>query len=363
MGKIKIIPNYEKIERLFLTFPSMDNRKIIIQEFLNFIYTIAISLKKKIYVTIIYNKGEKEYIIEQLESYKDLSEYLYFHQYKEPFDLDFNKKNIIDSKLMIVDLFESSVMDIWTRDFAFIGQGILNGKNYLIKSTYYPRYALETCLIDDTCGRKICQEYAPNEDNEFITLPFILDGGNVVVNDDFIICTEELFIENYKNFSMQHIKECFENNFEQKLIILPKDPISPISHSDAIISFLDNKTVLLPSYPNSSEYRRDEKYISEVYKILKENLVFDTEYIFIPSDLSDEINDCVFSDAYNYVNFLQIENNIFMPSFDDGREYESEIYQIFKRKFPEINLHFIPCNNLAKAGGLLHCISNSIYKY
>lgn len=336
-NKIKLIPSYSKIKKLFLVFPSMENRNNCQNEFIYFISTILKTINN-LKIIIVCDKNKIDYI-------------------KDIFEKNSLKENV--NKGLYIEFFESSVVDIWIRDFAFIGNGLINNKINLLKSTYNPRYALETCLIDDTCGRKICEKYSPND---FKTIPFVLDGGNVVCNDNFIICTEELFIENYKYFSINEIKNYFEENFEQKLIILPKDPISPISHSDSIISFIDNKTVLLPSYPNSSEYRMDERYISEVYKILKENLPLDTEYIFIPSDLSDEINDCVFSDAYNYLNFLQLNNNIYMPSFIDGQDYEQEIIHIFRKKFPYLNLYFIPCNNIAKAGGLLHCISNTIYK-
>lgn len=344
MKKIKILPSYSKIDRLFLTFPTMENRISCIDEFLKLIYTICSTIEY-LKLTIICDKGKIDYIKELIFNYNEENNSL--------FDLIKKRENIF------IDFFESSVVDIWIRDYAFIGNGINNDlNNSLLKSTYYPRYALETCLTDDACGRKICEKYSPNS---FTTIPFILDGGNVVCNDDFIICTEELFIENYKNFSMKEIQNYFEQNFEQKLIILPKDPISPISHSDSILAFLNNKTVLLPSYPNSSEYRIDEKYVSEVYKILKENLSLDTEYIFIPSDLSDEINDCVFSDAYNYINFLQLDNCIYMPSFIDGKDYEQEIAYIFKKKFSNLNLYFIPCNNIAKGGGGIHCITNTLY--
>lgn len=343
-NKITFLPSWSKIKRLFLAFPTMENRMNCIDEFLQLLYVIASTYNKKtLKITIVCDKGKVDYIKKLILEYKNLN---YF---------------ILNSSIDI-EYFEYNIVDIWIRDWAFIGNGIIKGEEnniHLTKATYYPRYALETCLTDDACGRKLCEKYSPNN---FATFPFILDGGNVVVNEDVIICTEELFIENYKNFSVSQIKEFFERNVTQKLVIIPKEPISPISHSDSTLAFINNKTILLPSYPDSSEYRVDEKHISNIYKILKENLPLDTEYIFIPSDLSDEINDCVFSDAYNYLNFLQLENHIYMPSFIDGQEYEQEIHRIFKKNFSDLELHFIPFNNVAKAGGSIHCVTNVLYE-
>lgn len=337
--KLKILPNWSKVKTLFLAFPTMENRLDCIKNYLELIYTIIQDvIKENFKICIICDKGKIEYVKKLVFEYKNLKEY-----------------NLSQN----IEFIEQNIIDIWVRDWLSIGNVKINNKSTLIKATYNPRYALETCLIDDACGRKIAEKYSKEH---FITCPFILDGGNVIVNDKYILCTEELFIENYKSFTIEQIKQYFEDNFEQKLIILPKDPISPISHVDSIVQFIDNETVLLPSYPDSVEYRVDEKYISEVYKILKENLDINTKYLFIPSDLSEEIHDCIFSDAYNYINFLRINDNIYMPSFKDGQDYEREILKIFKKNLPNINLNFVPCDEIASKGGCFSCVTNCLYE-
>jgi agmatine/peptidylarginine deiminase len=69
---------------------------------------------------------------------------------------------------------------------------------------------------------------------------------------------------------------------------------------------------------------------------------------------SNEVDGDIISVKGNYVNFLQLGKEIYLPSFGDNydaEKYNSELLSKYGK------VRTVPSNELAQFGGLLHCIS------
>ena len=75
-NKITFLPSWSKIKRLFLAFPTMENRMNCIDEFLQLLYVIASTYNKKtLKITIVCDKGKVDYIKKLILEYKNLKTY------------------------------------------------------------------------------------------------------------------------------------------------------------------------------------------------------------------------------------------------------------------------------------------------
>lgn len=329
----KFLPDYAKIEKIFLTSPiNIRDTNLFLQEFkllIQNIWSIISSQNKKIEIVVLCIN----------EDAKKKTELLLGRELKVTYEI-------------------KSVADIWIRDYFSCGSLIDEKTKELscLKAIYNPSYNSYFPQIDDACGIYLAYKYFENI--EYLNLK--LDGGNVICNEDYLFISEKLYTENI-DLSKKEIDNYFKENFKQKLITLPCEKLDIVGHVDGILRFIDDKTICLPLY--NSDFTLDNRYISKIRDKIYKELGLDYKIIYIPSYLSDELNnDNLFSSKGIYINYLRIENNIIFPSFENSQEYEKEINKIFKKAFPEINVVFSPCNSYSFEGGCLNCITNIKYK-
>lgn len=320
-----LIPDYSKIDTIFIVSP-IGLRDEIKEEIFQFI---------KILIKIAEDKDDKKIVV-VCESEKALE-----------------KTQECLPSTEIISFVVCDVYDIWIRDY-FISANYKEGKELGgVKAIYSPSYNPYSSL-DDAAGSILARKYFENVFN----IPIKLDGGNVILNKDYILCSEKIYTENYK-IGKESIDDYFNKNFSQKLVTLPTETLDVIGHTDGILRFFDDSTILLPIY--DSDYQTDNKYIMTVKKILMEKLGLNYSYIFIPSFLDDTINENnIFSARGIYINYFRFEDHIIFPSFSESKWYEMEIQKIFSKL--NIFVHFVPLDNTALAGGCLNCITNVKYK-
>ena len=153
------------------------------------------------------------------------------------------KKNNISVELL------KGTKDIWAKDY----MPIQVRPDRFIQFVYDPDYLYP----------KEYRKYKTDPDEVLSHLsikPFkskiLIDGGNVVKAVDKVILTDKVYTENYSGWvsDMKKIPESFKNGIRKKLrdlfekaeiIIIPRLPGDYIGHSDGIVRFLDNKTVLI----------------------------------------------------------------------------------------------------------------------
>lgn len=330
-NKKYILPDYtKKIDKIFLVSPFVRGEKFF-NEFANLLELI-ISLKKGEIVLVSSSEEDKKKLENSLQEFFKMKNELYM--------------------LNFINYYIVRVLDVWIRDYFSCGNVLYNNKILGIKGIYAPSYNSYSPYIDDAAGIKLMTNYY----EDYITLPIKLDGGNLICNDEYIICSEKIYTENY-NFSKKEIDEYFEKNFKQKLIVLPCEILDVIGHVDSIMRFLTPRLIVLSIY--DSEYKADNRYVSKIREILLQKLGLDYEIIFLPSALSDDINDDnIFSAKGLFINFLRLDDCIIFPSFEGLEDYNREISEILRKKTDNLNIYFSPCDKYSFEGGCFNCITN-----
>lgn len=225
--------------------------------------------------------------------------------------------------------------DIWIRDF----MPIKNTANDWMLFRYYPRYLRNPkyrTLISD--NHTICKAL----DLEYTYCDLTLDGGSVVYQDDLYFVSERILVDNPALNKTQMIR-ILEDTFKtDRIILLPEAPNDFTGHLDGVLSILDNKTILLNEY-------KDE-YGNRVRHILKSHQFNIDTIPYNPYQ-----NRTYQSAKGIYINFIKTDFTIFSPIFSQ-KEDDLALTKI-QELYPNHHITPILCNDLAKEGGLLHCVS------
>ena len=121
-------------------------------------------------------------------------------------------------------------------------------------------------------------------------------------------------------------------------------------HADGIVRFINNKNVLINDFADS-----DMEFGKLLESVLKKAGLNTYKFPYNPYSNKSKI------DATGvYINFLQMKNIIFFPVFKMIDDKLAE--DCLKMHFPKSKLVPVPCQDLAKEGGLLNCISWNIVK-
>jgi len=172
---------------------------------------------------------------------------------------------------------------------------------------------------------------------------FALDGGNVVKSNNCLILTDKVVVENRLSYSKTELIKKLKIIFEvEKIILTPWDKKEKFGHSDGVLRFINNNTVLI-----NEIYEYDTKLL---YR-LKQNGI---QYKFLRFNVNkrDKRN-------WAYINFLQTKDLILIPKFEIDED-EQALEQI-KRFYPDYaendRITQIDMTKIVKYGGALNCIT------
>ena len=231
--------------------------------------------------------------------------------------------------------------DVWAVDYMPIQIDI----NKFVRFVYNPIYLqskkyLKTISDVDT----ICDFIGI----ETIKSNIIIDGGNVTKTTDKVIMTDRIFKDNPTFERKELIKELQEHFQIDKLFFVPEQPKDFTGHSDGMVRFIDEQTVII------NDYKGEKEEFSRAFEIAIHNTGLD--YIKIPYNPYK-------NKSYNqangdYINYLQMENSIFIPTF--GIEEDEQVVKQFEQIFNGQNIRTIESNELANDGGILNCITWNI---
>ena len=233
--------------------------------------------------------------------------------------------------------------DIWARDY----MPVQIGESQFIQFIYDPDYlktkkGLKT--ISDVDG--ICNAIQI----ERMKSDLVLDGGNVVKTNDAVLMCEKVFSENprfERKALAQKLRELFE---VEKLWFLPQQPGDFTGHADGMVRFLDKNTLLI------NDYSGESKAFQKVFDSAIESTGLDT--IKIPyhpyrNKSNDQANGI-------YINYLQMQNTLIVPVY--GLPEDEQVVYVFEQLFKGQKIEILDCNEIAKEGGVLNCISWTRFK-
>ena len=238
--------------------------------------------------------------------------------------------------------------DIWARDYMPIQVSV----NKYIEYRYDPDY-----LQGKAKGRRDLKTY-PDLVCDAIKLKtvksnILLDGGNVVRSSNSIILTDKVVIENAQFYSREELVKELKALFDVDIVVLiPWDYTEEeYGHSDGMIRFIDNDTVLVQGY--FDDY--DDTFKQKLFGSLEQNGL---KWEKMKFDVKKEDDN-----NWAYLNFLQTKDLILLPAL--GIDEDEQALEQIKTYFPtyairdriqQINVSEI----VKKGGGGLNCISWNI---
>ncbi len=131
--------------------------------------------------------------------------------------------------------------------------------------------------------------------------------------------------------------------------IIPQEPNDFTGHADGVVRYYDQYTVLINRYESN-----DKKDFQR--KLIKELKNQGLRIIHIPYNPYDNV-DYDMADGL-YINYLQMENFILLPTF--GKKEDEEAYRQFQQLFPGQTIETIDSTDVSRDGGVLNCITWNI---
>jgi agmatine deiminase len=231
--------------------------------------------------------------------------------------------------------------DIWAVDY----MPIQIEQEKFIQFTYNPDYLQGSKKWQDSISK--VDQIVGNLSINVTKSKIVLDGGNVIKWKDKIILCTKVFKEN-PSYSEKELIASLEKLFEvDKLIFVPQDPNDEIGHADAMVRFLDGKTVLI------NDYSKEEKDFDLSFKtaLLNAGLSFE----ILP--YNPYSNQTYLQANGTYINYLQMSQATFVPIFN--QEEDDLALTTIETLFPNSKIIPVDSSEIAKEGGVLNCITGT----
>jgi agmatine deiminase len=210
---------------------------------------------------------------------------------------------------------------------------------------YEPDYLQnDEFILTQTDTKTVCKAIGLSTTDSNIKI----DGGNVIKGNDWVILTDKIFKEN-ASFEKNNLITELENLFEVKVIIIPQEPSDFTGHADGIVRYYNNDTVLINSYKPTDK----KEFHKRLNKELRNQGLRTIEIPYSPYDNAN----CDLADGL-YINYLQMENLILMPTFN--KKEDEKTYRQFQQLFPGHIIETIDSRDISKDGGVLNCITWNI---
>ena len=220
--------------------------------------------------------------------------------------------------------------DIWMRDFMPF---LLDG-GHLVSYDYDPDY-----LKDDKYNN-LKTKIQPLKEH----VNLVLDGGNFVRLGGKAIMTDKIFKENPSKTKTEVIKIIKQKCALNELIIIPRQPYDMLGHSDGMVRWIDENSVLVNDFSNESKSFNDRLIRSLKKYGLNIKFMKYGEGFFSKT-----------RDWGAYLNFIKINGLLIVPVYGTDDDYVA-IEQI-KKIYSGCSVETINLSEIIELGGALHCIT------
>lgn len=234
-------------------------------------------------------------------------------------------------------------------------------------------WARDFMPIQLTCGEFLQYNYRPDylQDEQFIHLQtdltpiceamnltckktdIIIDGGNITLCGDKVVMTDKVFTENNKEKHDQDFKKRLEELLGHEIIIIPWHCINPedeyadrFGHSDGFIHCYRDNRVLMSNHRDM-----DAEEAKQIRNTMESAGFHVTEMLYDVENPNSDWN-------WAYINYLQVGQNIIMPSF--GIPEDKQALSYVKDANPDCEVRQIRMRDIAAEGGALHCLTWNI---
>ncbi len=230
--------------------------------------------------------------------------------------------------------------DIWARDY----MPIQVSESKFVEFRYDPDY-LQGTGTEERALKTYPDVVCDAINLKTVKTDIILDGGNAVKSQNTVILTDKIVSENRHWYDKTSLAKQLEELFEVEHVILipwPKD--EEYGHSDGMLRFIDDQTVLINAIEKTPTLERR----------LKEHGL-KCEYLRFEVKRQD-------SDNWAYINFLQTKDLILVPKLNiDEDEQAIELFEAYFPNYAKRNrIIQVDMSSIVKCGGALNCISWTI---
>lgn len=234
--------------------------------------------------------------------------------------------------------------DIWCRDYMPVQVTPWD----FVSFGYRPDYLLDTKVhkTSITDGHEAAQSNGITHlaDRKDI----LVDGGNLVHCGMTVLMTAKVFEEN-PGMDTEYLCRSLKSLLGADVIFLPWDANEIYGHTDGLVRFIDEDTVLMTNYEQF-----DRKMAARFRKILKarvknvEELKFDVE----------SLSDC----SWAYVNWLQTEQVLILPKFNIPED--SQAFAQIEKLMPGYRgrIEMVDATDLIRYEGCLNCASWTVHE-
>jgi agmatine deiminase len=234
----------------------------------------------------------------------------------------------------------SGVRDIWAKDYC----PIQVAPDQFVKFRYDPDYLKP--LPNLRTGDEVVRLF--DGLGQCVSSPIVLDGGNVVSSRTKAVLTDKIYKHN-RDRTRSELRDDLQRLLHvQELAVVPKEPYDWIGHSDGMVRFVDEDTVLANDY--ALVYPAFGPRLLK--PLLRNNLNVELlPYFSENKSVRDE------SAVGCYMNFLRTKHVVVAPIFN--HKLDEPAINKLKAVFSDVPVIPLECTELARKGGVLNCISAS----
>ena len=246
----------------------------------------------------------------------------------------------------------------WCRDY----MPIKASDGSLVKFKYEPGYLMEAKkwrkTIPDTDKILLDMNIEVND-----TCDLKLDGGAIEIHGRTGIISNRVIMENQPSSEKEICNKIKDKLKLDRIVIIPIHPDDFTGHVDGTVRFINEHKVII-SYDkdvlkdavNLHTYKR--KLIEQFYYSLRMSLYnagLEWEYLTYAEGVQeDEKNQ---ADNFNlYMNFLNLKDHIFMPSYNTDY-YDEKAVKDLERFYPDKEIVPVLAKELSKQGGMINCVT------
>lgn len=246
---------------------------------------------------------------------------------------------ILDSYKVSYNFLEKT-KDIWARDY----MPIQVSDNKFVEYRYDPDYlqGKEKGYRDKKTYPDIVCDWLKLET---MKTDIILDGGNVIKSKNYVVLTDKIVTENQhlckKTDLIKNLEELFEVDH---IVLIPWPKAEEYGHSDGMLRFIDEKTVLINEVERFPSLERRLKEHGLNWEYLHYNVEKENKYYWA------------------YINFLQTKDLLLLPKFN--ADEDEQAFEQIKKYYPDYakdnKIAQVEMTEIAKYDGALNCISWTI---
>lgn len=244
----------------------------------------------------------------------------------------------------------SELRGIWLRDYAGFTTGTRLMKPTYKPGVYWGDYGTAQLISENM------KSLHSVLDLDLELLDLIWDGGNLVTNGRYAFISEQLLKDNKKRYpELRQVEALIQQTLGVEPIWVKLPAADKLSHTDGYLAFIAPDKALVSTFPETwaQKYPEDQQCVDALTRQVQD-LGIEVERIEEqPQDVDG--TSPIDSAVGIYVNLLQLNDTWLVPAY--GLDGEQEMQTQLKRLNPDGTTIPIDCTELARLGGVLHCIS------